>query len=265
MKRIRRGKNKRLFCFLLALVLLAGSLLAALLSNLSGTLAAPAGNAYTIDVNDYYGSLSVPGPGYSFSYNAQTYTGILTFSAAASGNHYTITRSNSSSGAGSLTGIVFQQGSSPASVTMVGLSTLKEGITLPGDFTSDLSFRRYNGGYCDLKTTSLTLPTGYKGNLDINGLKVGTLKFPSDYDLPITFNGLEITTALTYPANYNGPITIGGSFKVPANQQFPSGYSGPIIIGDEGGVFDIVNTICRAGASIGWDSGIFIPNNRRGL
>jgi len=216
---------------------------------------APAGNAYTINVNDYYGSLTVPGPGYSYN----TTTNVLTFDTAANGNTYTITKT--AAAAGSLTGIVFQPGSSPASVTMVGLMTLSKGITLPADFSADLAFKQYNGDDVDLKTTALTLPTGYKGNLDINGLKAAALNFPSDYDLPITFKRLEISTTLTYPTGYKGPIIISGPFVVPSAQQFPANYTGEIIIGDTGGTFTNSQTVCRPGAGIGFDAGIYLPNN----
>ena len=214
----------------------------------------PEGNSYTIDVNDYFGSLTVPGVGYTYNIG----TNILVFDANANGNSYTITRS--AAGPGNLMGIDFLAGSSPASVTMVGLNMLTKGITLTSDFSSDLSFRRYNGEYCDLRTTTFTLPTGYKGNLDINGLKLDTLIFPSDYDLPITFNGFEASN-IVYPTNYNLPITIGGAFKVPQSKQFPVPYAGPIIIGDSNGAFDIQQAICRTGTNIGFDAGIFIPGN----
>ena len=213
--------------------------------------------AYTIDVNNYDGSLSVPGVGYSYDADQR----ILVFNTDAYGNIYTITRTGASSG--NLTGIKFLPGSSPASVTMIGLNNLSKGIIIPDDFTADLSFKWYgvNKEYCDLGPTTLTLPEGYKGNLNINGLKVATLNFPSDYDLPIILNGLEVTSTLRYPANYAGPITIGGSLVVPNKQQFPADYTGSVIIGDVGGEFTIKQAICRADSSTGSDACIFLPDN----
>ena len=243
---------------MLAVSLLAGALLFTLLTNSSGTLAA--GNAYTIDVNDYSGSLSVPGPGYSYD----SANNVLIFNTAANGNTYTIKRT--AGGAGPLSGITFLPGSSPASVTIVGLYSLSKGITLPSDFSADMAFKPYTGdGTYATLGAALTLPTGYKGNLDISGLKVDTLTFPSDYDLPIVFNGLEISTALNYPTGYSLPITIGGPFIVPAAQQFPSGYAGEIIIGHTGGEFTNQQTVCRPGAGIGFDNGIFLPNSYSSL
>ena len=300
MRKTRGEKGRRLFGLLLSLVLLAGTLLIALLGNLSSTLADPsgptdiseavadesaagspmefpdtmdteeiegiwefeeapqpapapvpaaAGLTHTIDVNNGDGSLTATGRGYTF--NMSTFT--LSFDASAAGNDYTILRTQA--GTGAVKGIAFVTGGSPASVSFNNLVYLSGGITLPGDFQADLTFNDV-----DLVTTTLMLPTGYRGNLDFHGLDVATLQFPSDYPGPITFNGLTVSAALTYPTNYNGPITIGGSFNVKGNQ-FPASYTGPITIGDSGGSFGIVNTICRAGASIGFDTGIFIPNN----
>jgi len=209
-----------------------------------------AGSSYTIDVNNFAGSLNVPGPGYSFDMNTFT----LTFTAVANGNRYLIKRSGP--GAGALMKIVFQPGCSPASVTMVGLN-LVQGIDLPAGFNADLSFQQYNGEYT--QTSTLTLPTGYKGALDISGLELATLSFPSDYDLPLTFNGLKVTNKINYPANYNQPITIASNFNV-NGAQFPAGYSAPITVG--GGTFTGVNVICRPGTSVpSGTNAIFLPNN----
>ena len=155
---------------------------------------------------------------------------------------------------------MFPAGVSPNSVTFRGL-VYATSITFAAGFNADLSFQKNGlGEYVEL-STGLTIPTGYSGNLDINGLSVPSLTFPTNYPGPFTFNCLTVTSnnGLNYPTNYNGPITIGGSFNVKGNQ-FPAGYTGPITIGDSGGTFAIANTICRQGASIGFDAGIFIPN-----
>jgi len=299
MRKTRGETGRRLFGLLLSLVLLVGALLIALASNLSSTLADPtgqtdisgaapdtmeteeieefeeteeiekvegaapqpapapapaaAGNEYTIDVSNVS---SQPSAGYTYDSGARK----LTFTTDAAGNSYIINRSGVSVG---MVGTIVFVGS-PASVTMNDLINLTGGITFPTDFQADLTF---NGveltTYGDINTgAALVLPENYRGNLDIHGLSVTSFTLPSDYDVPVTFNGLTAAVnGIIYPGGYNETITIGGSFNVKAGAQFPSGYTGEIIIGDSGGTFGIANTICRTGAGIGFDAGIFIPNN----
>ena len=199
-------------------------------------------NVYVIDVNNIDGSLTATGNGYSYT------SGILAFNAAAAGNEYIIKKTLSSGG---LSGITFTAGSSPASVTVEGIM-VGGAITLPADFSADLEFNKVQIG------SALTLPTGYKANLGINGLTVPSLTLPSDYDQPITFNGITASGSINYPVGYNEPITIAGSFDV-AGTQFPAGYTGPVTFG--GGVFDINNAICRPGTALVYPAkGIFLPN-----
>ena len=207
------------------------------------------GASYTIDVTNYS---NLNGTGYSFNQS----TGTLTFTTAAAGNSYTLMRGQAS--AGMVTRIVFSTGGSPASVTINGLVNLTNGLTIPADFAADLTFNRDRGTDVILGTP-LILPTGYRGRLEINGLDVPSLTFPSDYNLPITFNGITASNGINYPANYNQPITIAGrNFNVTGNQ-FPAAYSGSITIGG-GAAFTGTHTICRPGTNPGTAAGIFLPN-----
>ena len=247
-------KKPRITCILLSLLIL----LTFMVNMMQVALAAPelAGSSYIIDVNDYAGSVLATGRGYTYN----TSTNTLIFDATAAGNHYTITRTRPVGGM--VFGIEFLPGGSPASVSIVGIDNLSRGIAIPLDFTADLSFSRYSGVDVDLRNTALTLPEGYKGTLDIRGLKAAALNFPSDYDIPIVFNGLTISGELNYPANYNLPLTIGGLFIVPANQQFPEGFSGQVIIGDANGTFEYRHDICRPGTTVSpFCNGIFLPDN----
>ncbi|MDR2686711.1 MAG: hypothetical protein LBB75_03090, partial [Oscillospiraceae bacterium] len=220
-------------------------------------LAPRAGNSYEIDSNYNAGSLTLTGRGYSFDpYATGQNAGMLIFNTAANGNVYKIIRTGT--GAGLIRGIAFPAGVNPVSVTINDLS-LSKGITFSNDFTADLTFNNVE------LSVALVLPADC-GTLGINGLATTALTLPANYRAPLTFNGLTVTdtNGLKYPAGYNLPITIGGTFDVKVDvkgSQFPEDYSGLITIGDSGGEFTNQQTICRPGAGIGFDSGIFLPGN----
>ena len=242
------GFLQHIFKITLVVLLLAFNLM---ILSTNNTNASPAGEII-IDVNS--ASLSTDtGNGYSFISSS----GVLHFDEDAANMHYIIKRTNAS--VGPVLSIEFTEGYSPASVTIVGL-LLSKGINIPSDFSADLSFQKYNDSVVDLLNNSLTLPDGYNGKLDINGLKVASLKLPSDYSLPLTFNNLTVLNTLSYPNNYNEPITIGGTFIVPQSQQFPANYSGAVTIGNTDGVFTGTHVICRPGTNVSPHNGIYIPN-----